>query len=138
VMYAEDVTESMRLAIDETNRRRAIQVAYNTEHGIEPQTIRKAIHAIVEYAQAVEGADAIEIARELSNLPRDEVMRLIASLEEDMGSAAEALDFESAARLRDQVVKLKANVERSSEDEVLARLKKGARKGSSHGVRRKR
>ena len=138
VMYAEDVTESMRLAIDETNRRRAIQVAYNTEHGIEPQTIRKAIHAIVEYAQAVEGADAIEIARELSNLPRDEVMRLIASLEEDMGSAAEALDFESAARLRDQVVKLKANVERSSEDDVLARLKKGARKGSSHGVRRKR
>jgi excinuclease ABC subunit B len=138
VMYAEDVTESMRLAIDETNRRRAIQVAYNTAHGIEPQTIRKAIHAIVEYAQAVEGADAIEIARELSNLPRDEVMRLIASLEEDMGSAAEALDFESAARLRDQVVKLKANVELSSEDEALARLKKGARKGSSHGVRRKR
>jgi excinuclease ABC subunit B len=138
IMYAEDVTESMTLAIDETNRRRAIQVAYNTEHGIEPQTIRKAIHAIVEYAQAVEGADAIEIARELSNLPRDEVMRLIASLEEDMGSAAEALDFESAARLRDQVVKLKANVESTSEDEVLARLKKGARKGSSHGVRRKR
>jgi excinuclease ABC subunit B len=138
VMYAEDVTESMRLAIDETNRRRAIQVAYNTEHGIEPQTIRKAIHAIVEYAQAVEGADATEIARELSNLRRDEVMRLIASLEEDMGSAAEALDFESAARLRDQVVKLKANVESTSEDEVLARLKKGARKGSSHGVRRKR
>jgi excinuclease ABC subunit B len=138
VMYAERVTDSMRLAIDETNRRRAIQVAYNTEHGIEPQTIRKAIHAIVEYAQAVEGADAIEIARELSGLPRDEVMRLIDSLEEDMGVAAEALDFESAARLRDQVVKLKATVERSSEDDVLARLRKGSRKGSSHGVRRKR
>jgi excinuclease ABC subunit B len=138
VMYAERVTDSMRLAIDETNRRRAIQVAYNTEHGIEPQTIRKAIHAIVEYAQAVEGADAIEIARELSGLPRDEVMRLIDSLEEDMGVAAEALDFESAARLRDQVVKLKATVERTSEDDVLARLRKGSRKGSSHGVRRKR
>ena len=138
IMYAEKLTDSMNLAIDETNRRRAIQVAYNTEHGIEPQTIRKAIHAIVEYAQAGEGADAVEIARELSNLPRDEVMRLIASLEEDMGSAAESLDFENAARLRDQVVKLKANVERTSEDDVLARLKKGSRKGSTHGVRRKR
>jgi excinuclease ABC subunit B len=65
-------------------------------------------------------------------------MRLIDSLEEDMGVAAEALDFESAARLRDQVVKLKATVERTSEDDVLARLRKGSRKGSSHGVRRKR
>ena len=138
IMYAEKLTNSMELAIGETNRRRAIQVAYNTEHGIEPQTIRKAIHAIIEYAQAVEGADAIEIARELSNLPRDEVMRLISSLEEDMGSAAEALDFESAARLRDQVVKLKANVERTSEDDVLARLKQGSRKGSTHGMRKKR
>src|SRR5450759_2544461 len=78
IMYADVVTDSMAQAIDETNRRRAIQVAYNTEHNIEPQTICKAIHAIVDYAQAVEGADAIEIARELSNLPRDEVMRLIA------------------------------------------------------------
>jgi excinuclease ABC subunit B len=140
IMYAEKVTDSMRLAIDETNRRRAIQVAYNTEHGIEPQTIRKAIHSIVNYAMAAEGAevDAEEVARELSNLPRDEAMRLIAALEEDMTSAAEALDFESAARLRDQVVRLRSKVDRSSEDEVLDRLKAGARKGSAYGRRKKR
>jgi excinuclease ABC subunit B len=140
IMYADKVTDSMESAIGETNRRRAIQVAYNTEHGIEPQTIRKAIHAIISYAKAAdgEGVAAEDVARELSGLPRDEVMRLIASLEEDMTSAAEALDFESAARLRDQVVKLRAQVDRSSEDEVLDRLKKGARKGSAYGHRKKR
>jgi excinuclease ABC subunit B len=139
IMYAEKVTDSMRNAIDETNRRRAIQVAYNTEHGIEPQTIRKAIHAIVSYAKG-DGdiVDAEEVARELANLPRDEALRLIASLEEDMTSAAEKLDFESAARLRDQVVRLRARVDRSSEDEVLDRLKAGARKGSAYGRRKKR
>jgi excinuclease ABC subunit B len=140
IMYADSVTDSMRNAIDETNRRRAIQVAYNTEHGIEPQTIRKAIHAIVDYARAAEGegVDAEEVARELSNLPRDEVLRLLASLEEDMTSAAEALDFESAARLRDQVVRLRAQIERTSEGDVLDRLKTGARKGSSYGRRKKK
>jgi len=140
IMYADDVTESMRLAIDETNRRREKQVAYNTEHGIEPQTIRKAIHAIVSYAKAEggEGVAAEDVAKELAGLPRDEVMRLIASLEEDMTSAAESLDFESAVRLRDQVVKLRSQVDRSSEDEALARLKKGARKGSTYGHRKRR
>jgi excinuclease ABC subunit B len=140
IMYAEEISDSMREAIDETNRRREIQVAYNTEHGIEPQTIRKAIHSIVSYAKAEEGegVDAEEVARELSNLPRDEALRLIASLEEDMTSAAEKLDFESAARLRDQVVRLRSRVDRSSEDEVLDRLKAGARKGSAYGRRKKR
>ncbi len=137
IMYADDVTESMRLAIDETNRRRAIQVAYNKEHGIEPQTIRKAIHAIVEYAR--EGATDIEtVARELSSLPKDEVLRLVASLEEDMAAASETLDFESAARLRDQVVELRSQLEAAAPDDILARLKKGARRGSSYGRRRKR
>ena len=140
IMYAENVTEAMSSAIDETNRRRAIQVAYNTEHGIEPQTIRKAIHAIVDYARSGEGeaVAADVVAKELSGLPRDEVMRLLASLEEDMTSASENLDFESAARLRDQIVRLRAQVERSSEDEVLGRLKAGARKGSAYGRRKKR
>ena len=82
--------------------------------------------------------DAAAVARELSGLGREEVMRLIASLEEDMTSAAEALDFETAARLRDQVVKLRVEVESSPESEVLERLKKGSRKGSSHGSRRRR
>jgi excinuclease ABC subunit B len=140
IMYADKVTDSMRNAIDETNRRRAIQVAYNTEHGIEPQTIRKAIHAIVDYARRADGDEsaAAEVARELSGLPRDEVMRLIATLEEDMTFSAEALDFESAARLRDQVVRLRSQIESTPEDEVLERLKRGARKGSAHGVKKRR
>jgi len=140
VMYADNITDSMRAAIDETNRRREIQVAYNAEHGIEPTTIRKAISDIVQYAREgeVELTTAAETARELSGLPRDEVMRLITTLEEDMVSASDSLDFESAARLRDQVVRLKAEVDRTTEDEVLDRLKQGARRGSSYGKSRRR
>jgi excinuclease ABC subunit B len=140
IMYADKVTDSMRNAIEETNRRRQIQVEYNTEHGIEPQTIRKAIADIVQYAREgdTELTTAAETARELGRLPRDEVMRIIEALEEDMSASAESLDFEAAARLRDQVVKLKAEIERSSEDEVLERLKKGSRKGSDYGRRKRR
>ncbi len=140
IMYADRVTDSMRLAIDETNRRRERQVAYNTEHGIEPQTIRKAIADIVQYMHEGDSqlTTAAEAAKELAKMPLDEVMRLIATLEEDMSHAAESLDFEAAARLRDQVVKLRAEVESTPTDEVLARLKKGARKGSDYGRRKRR
>ncbi len=140
IMYAEDVTDSMRAAIDETNRRRALQIAYNEQHGIQPQTIRKAIADIVQYVRAGEAqlTTSAETARELAKMPRDEVMRLISTLEEDMVSASEALDFEQAARLRDQVVKLRAEVEASTADEVLGRLKAGARKGSGYGTRKRR
>jgi excinuclease ABC subunit B len=135
IMYADKVTDSMRFAIEETNRRREKQVAYNVEHNIEPQTIRKAIADIVQYMHEGEAQSttAVETARELAKLPREEVLRLIATLEDDMASASEALDFERAARLRDQVVKLRAEIESASTDEVLARLRKGARRGSTHG-----
>ncbi|MDP2182689.1 MAG: excinuclease ABC subunit UvrB [Actinomycetota bacterium] len=140
IMYADNVTDSMRTAIEETDRRRTIQTAHNVEHGIEPQTIRKAISDIVQYVR--EGATnlttAAETAKELAALPRDEVLRLVATLEEDMVTASEALDFESAARLRDQVVKLKTEIESSSADQVLDRLKQGARRGSEYGRRKRR
>ncbi|NTU72197.1 MAG: excinuclease ABC subunit UvrB [Coriobacteriia bacterium] len=140
IMYADRVTDSMAFAIDETNRRREKQVAYNTEHGIEPQTIRKAIADIVQYMHEGDSqlTTAAEAARELAKMPRDEVFRLIATLEDDMAHAAESLDFEAAARLRDQAVKLRAEVESSSTDDVLDRLKKGARKGSDYGRRKRR
>jgi len=140
IMYADNVTDSMRLAIEETNRRRALQIAYNEEHGIEPQTIRKAIADIVQYVREGEAelTTAAEAARELAKMPRDEVMRLISTLEEDMAQAAESLDFEQAARLRDQVVKLRAEVEKASADEVLGRLRQGVRKGSGYGVRKRK
>ena len=140
IMYADKVTDSMKFAIEETNRRRERQIAYNTEHGIEPQTIRKAIADIVQYMHEGESQSttAVEAARELSKLPRDEVLRLISTLEEDMVEASASLDFESAARLRDQAVKLRAEIEKTSTDEVLDRLKAGARKGSAYGRRKRR
>jgi excinuclease ABC subunit B len=139
IMYADVVTDSMRSAIDETNRRRDLQRQFNVEHGIEPQTIRKAIADIVQYVREgeVQPTAAAATAAELAKLPRSEVMRLISTLEEEMGAAAEALDFETAARLRDQVVRLRTEVERSSADEVLSRLKQGARKGSAFGVKKR-
>ena len=140
IMYADKVTDSMSFAIGETDRRRERQIAYNTEHGIEPQTIRKAIADIVQYMHDGESmaTTAVEAARELAKMPREEVMRLISTLEEDMVFASTSLDFESAARLRDQAVKLRAEVESSSTDEALDRLKKGARKGSEYGRRKRR
>ncbi len=140
IMYADRLTDSMRLAIDETNRRREIQLAYNVEHGIEPQTIRKAIADIVQYVREGEvmATSAAEAARELGKLPKAEALRLLASMEDEMAAAAEALDFEQAARLRDQVVKLRTEIEGSEAAEVLNRLKQGARKGSAHGTRKRR
>ncbi len=139
IMYADKVTDSMRTAIEETNRRREIQMAYNTEHGIEPTTIRKAIADIVQYVRDdTDTSSAAEAARELSKLPKAEALRLIMSMEDEMAAAAEALDFEQAARLRDQVVKLRAEIEGTEADEVLGRLKQGARKGSAHGVKKRR
>jgi len=140
ILYADKVTDSMRTAIDETDRRRTKQIAFNAEHGIEPQTIRKAIHDIAQYVRetGVGLEPSVDVATELGKLPREELARIIAAMEEDMHSAAEALDFESAARLRDQVVKIKAETESTTADEVLARLKHGARKGSAHGVRKRK
>lgn len=171
IMYADTVTDSMREAIDETSRRRAIQMRFNDEHGIRPQTVRKAISDISSFiAEAEEnvgkkdrsrgdslghgaffspvestasGADGgpttgERLTNELSELPHDELMRVIATMEEDMRAASEAMDFEEAARLRDAVVSLKAMVEGTSEDEVIETLRKSARKGSAFASGRKR
>ncbi|MFR5829444.1 MAG: helicase-related protein, partial [Adlercreutzia equolifaciens] len=132
IMYADRITDSMRRAIDETRRRRDIQMAYNEEHGIKPQTIRKAINDIMGFiTEDVEGTTAEQVNKELAELSREEVLRLISSMEDDMAAASRDMDFEEAARLRDQVVKLKSTVEDKSEEDVLKDLKKGARKGSA-------
>ena len=156
IMYADAVTDSMQIAIDETRRRRAIQEAFNEEHGIEPQTVRKAISDITGFlADAAETLDGKErasgdgshgefytpssaetVAAELAALPREEVLRIIASLEEEMIAASTGMDFEEAARIRDQLVELKRLVEGGTAEEVIARLKKNARKGSAHASRR--
>lgn len=137
IMYADKETDSMTRAISETRRRRAIQMAYNEEHGIEPQTIRKAINDIMgSIIDETEGLDAETINKELAQLSREEVMRMIMSMEDDMQAASVSMDYEEAARLRDQIVELRTTVEDLSEEDVLADLKKSARKGSAFGNRK--
>ena len=140
IMYADKMTDSMNEAITETRRRRAIQMAYNDEHGIVPQTIRKAINDVMGFmtdGDNNEVGTAEEVNKMLAEFSRGEVMRMISSLEEEMAEAAEKMDFERAAELRDQLVKVKASIEGTAEKDVLADMKKTARKGSAFAAGRK-
>jgi len=105
IMYADHVTQSMRRALDETNRRRAIQESYNIVHGIEPQGIKKAIRDITERLRAV--AESRAEYRVGEGLPRAEISRLIKDLESQMKAAARNLEFEKAALYRDEIVELR-------------------------------
>lgn len=139
IMYADTITDSMRVAIDETQRRRALQEKYNEEHGIEPRSVQKAITDITSFIGAEAGGGADEslsqtVAEELASLPKDELAHIMASIEDDMRAASEKLDFEEAARLRDQLVHLKAQIEGSEEDDVMRALKSSARKSAGMGA----
>jgi excinuclease ABC subunit B len=112
LMYADSVTDSMKLAISETQRRRQIQIAYNTEHGIDPQTIRKKVTDILLSLRGEDQAPTTpkkerRKARAHPEMPTDELERLIQGLEEEMHQAAKDLRFEYAARLRDEVHELR-------------------------------
>jgi excinuclease ABC subunit B len=118
VMYADRITPSMERAIGETNRRRALQVAYNAEHGIDPQTIRKAVGDILSLLRPDGGApvpgqdrrrqrERDQVKRDLTTLPQQELDRLIQTLTEEMNEAAADLKFEYAARLRDEIADLR-------------------------------
>jgi len=110
IMYADHVTDSMRRAIDETTRRREIQVAYNEEHGIQPVSIFKAVHDLTEQlsSRGVAEPKSGYQARGVMGLPKNELQRVIAGLEKEMKSAAKDLEFEKAAALRDQIYELRA------------------------------
>jgi excinuclease ABC subunit B len=110
IMYADKQTEAMRFAIEETNRRRAKQVAYNQEHGIEPASIVKAVRDLTDQVaiHAVAEGKAEYRARGPAGLPKSEMQRLIAELEKQMKEAAKDLEFEKAAALRDQIFELRA------------------------------
>jgi excinuclease ABC subunit B len=109
IMYADELTDSMRRAIEETERRRAIQLAYNERHGITPETVRKAITDILEltHYREAKSAKVSEISDVIKRMPREELVRIIATLEEEMAEAAAALEFERAAELRDQIRELR-------------------------------
>jgi excinuclease ABC subunit B len=117
IMYADTVTDSMQRAISETQRRRKLQLEYNEEHGINPETIRKAVTDILAMLRPAETAPVPgsgersrsrdKVNRELANLPGDELRRLILTLEEEMHDASTELRFEYAARLRDEIKDLK-------------------------------
>ncbi len=111
-MYADGVTDSMQRAINETNRRRRLQIGFNEEHGIDPQTIRKRVSDILELVGPATSVGGDRRARELRSrepldLAPDDLVRLIQSLEEEMHEAAAELRFEYAARLRDEVSELR-------------------------------
>ena len=137
IMYADVMTDSMSRAIKETERRRSLQIAFNEEHGIVPTTIRKGINDITDQLGGDDERSAEEVNRELANLSRGEVMRVISDMENEMIAASQAMDFEKAATLRDEIVSLRIQLEGKSETDVMGELKKTARKGSAYG-RRKR
>ncbi len=109
IMYADNITGSMQRAIDETDRRRAIQVAYNTEHGITPTTVAKAIREVIEAKKVQEQKTYYKVSqtRNVENLPVDQLMMALADVEKEMKQAAKSLEFERAAELRDELSRLK-------------------------------
>ena len=106
IMYADKVADSMRLAIDETERRRKIQMAYNEEHGITPKTIQKAVRDQISISKKV-AAEELKLEKDPESMSRKELEKLIGEVTKRMKKAAAELDFESAAELRDKLIELK-------------------------------
>ena len=110
IMYADTMTDSMKRAIDETNRRRKIQQEYNEEHGITPQTIKKAVRDLIAVSKAIAETEN-QMAKDPESMTRDELTALIKKVEKQMRSAAADLNFEQAAELRDKMIELKKALE---------------------------
>ena len=106
IMYGDNITQSMQRAMDETSRRREIQMAYNEEHGIVPQTIKKEIRDLISITKRTESGEVEEVSAEA--MTKKERKALLKKLEKEMAEAAGALDFESAAQLRDMILEIKA------------------------------
>ena len=106
IMYADNMTDSMKEAIEETDRRRAIQQAYNEEHGITPQTIRKSVRDLISISKKI-AAEELNFERDPEAMDKAELKKLIDQVEKKMQKAASELNFEEAATLRDQMIRLK-------------------------------
>lgn len=106
IMYADVITDSMKAAIEETNRRRMLQQKYNEEHGITPQTIKKAVRDLISISKEVAKEEAA-FEKDPESMDREELEKLIADMQKKMKKAAAELDFETAAELRDKLIELK-------------------------------
>ena len=112
IMYADTMTDSMRMAIEETNRRRAVQEAYNEEHHITPQTIKKAVRDLISISKK---ADIAEAQKDPESMSRRELEKWIQETEKKMRKAAADLNFEAAVELRDQMIRLKQQLQEIGE-----------------------
>ena len=141
IMYADYITDSMRHALDETDRRRAIQAAHNEAHGVEPVGIRKEIRDITDRLRVAEEPGTYGV--DASELPRDEILRMVKELEGKMKTAARELEFEQAAQLRDEIVALRRELVGDTPDglralEAPARRPQRANGGGRRGGRMRR
>ena len=135
IMYADKQTDSLKGAVDETRRRRKIQEKFNKENGIEPTTIRKKILDITDKIRDNEDVSDSDFSSEFKNLSTSDAKRIIDSLEEQMYEASIAFDFEEAAKLRDELVKVKSNLTGDATEDILSDLKKTARKARKRHAR---
>ncbi len=115
VMYADTITDSMRTALEETSRRREIQMKYNEEHGITPQSIKKAVRDLISISKAV-AKEELRFEKDPESMSRKELEKLIAQVQKEMQRAAADLNFEAAAELRDKMVDLKGKLRDLKED----------------------
>ena len=110
IMYADTITDSMRVALDETQRRREVQMAYNEEHGITPKTIQKAVRDLIAVSKKV-AASEVQMEKDPESMSEKELEKLIKELEKQMKKAAADLNFEAAAELRDKLIELKKTLQ---------------------------
>ncbi len=115
IMYADTITDSMRAAIDETRRRRELQMKYNEEHGITPKTIQKAVRDLISISKKVAKQEQI-LEKDPESMSREELEKLVKDLNKQMRKAAADLDFETAAELRDKMIEIKKHLQEIDEE----------------------
>jgi len=111
IMYADRITNSMKKAIDETERRRKKQIAYNKKHNITPKTVRKAVRDVIEATKVAEISEKYVVNKKSKKMSKKEIKRLIAAMEKEMRQAAKELEFEQAAQIRDAIIELKLQLQ---------------------------
>ena len=128
IMYADTITDSMKAALEETNRRREIQMKYNEEHGITPQTIKKAVRDLISISKVI-AKEELQFEKDPESMSRRELEKLVGEVQKKMQKAAADLNFEAAAELRDKMIELKKKLQEMDEEESgTSRKKQTARK----------